>query len=108
MVEMTQQIPKAVPVTTNGAVDQSIVAERTGNDECPGCGVTQSVQRTRGSSPRVQAWSCAACGLHWATTVVNPALPIVGLLPTPQLRTAAFLAALRAEVIRRSGKDSAP
>lgn len=51
---MTQQIPTAVPVTTHGSVDQSIVAELSGNDGCPGCGATQSVQRTRGSSPRVQ------------------------------------------------------
>ncbi|MGH3800190.1 MAG: hypothetical protein ACRDTD_08690, partial [Pseudonocardiaceae bacterium] len=48
---------------------------------------------------------CAACGLHWATTMVNPALSIAGLLPTPQLRTAAFLALLRTEVHRRSGKE---
>jgi hypothetical protein len=45
-----------------------------------------------------------ACGLHWATTVVHPALSIIGLLPTPQLRTTAFLALLRTEVHRRSGK----
>ena len=36
--------------------------------------------------------------------MVNPALSTIGLLPTPQLRTAALLAALRAEVTRRSGK----
>jgi hypothetical protein len=30
---------------------------------------------------------------------------IIGLLPTPQLRTAAFLATLRTEVARRSGKE---
>jgi hypothetical protein len=38
--------------------------------------------------------------MHWACTVANPALSIVGLLPTPQLRTAA----LRTEVTQRSGK----
>jgi ribosomal protein L37AE/L43A len=63
------------------------------------------VQRITGTSPTVDAWMCAACGRHWATTVVNPALSLVGLLPTPQLRTAAFLAVLRTEVIQRSGKD---
>jgi hypothetical protein len=47
----------------------------------------------------------AACGLEGAPTVVNPALSIIGLLPTPQQRTAAFLAVLRAEVTRRSGKE---
>ncbi len=46
---------------------------------------------------------CAACGVHGACTVViHPALSIVGLLPTPQLRTAALLAVLRAEVTQRS------
>jgi hypothetical protein len=44
--------------------------------------------------------------MHWAVTaVVNSALSIVGLLPTPQLRTAALLTALRTEVTHRSGKD---
>ncbi|MGH3886225.1 MAG: hypothetical protein ACRDSZ_06595 [Pseudonocardiaceae bacterium] len=47
--------------------------------------------------------------MHWATTVVNPALSIVGLLRTPQLRTAALLAILRTEVTQRSeGRDPAP
>lgn len=32
--------------------------------------------------------SSTATDLHWATTAINPALSIVGLLPTPQLRTA--------------------
>jgi hypothetical protein len=49
--------------------------------------------------------SSTATDLHWATTVVNPALSIIGLLPTPQLRTAALLAVLRTEVTRRSGKE---
>ncbi|MGH4001131.1 MAG: hypothetical protein ACRDTJ_27145, partial [Pseudonocardiaceae bacterium] len=59
------------------------------------------------TSPKVQAWMCAACGLHWATTVVNPARSIVGLIPTPQLRAAALRAILRTEVTRRSGKGPA-
>jgi hypothetical protein len=63
------------------------------------------VQRITGTSPQVDAAMCAACGLHWATTVINPALSIVGLLTTPQLRTAALLANLRTEVIQRSGKE---
>jgi hypothetical protein len=79
-------------------------AQSTEADTCPGCGATHGVQRITGTSPTVQAEMCAACGLHWATTVVNPALSIVGLLPTPQLRTAAFLALLRTEVTQRSGK----
>jgi hypothetical protein len=78
-------------------------------DTCPGCGATHSVQRITGTSPTVDAAMCTACGLHWATTVVNPALrvalSIIGLLPTPELRTSAFLATLRTEVTRRSGKE---
>jgi hypothetical protein len=49
------------------------------------------------------------CRLNWAVTVVNPpALSSIGVFPTPQLRTAAFLAILRADVTRRSAKDLAP
>ena len=75
-------------------------------DTCPGCGATHSVQRITGTPPTVDAAMCTACGLHWATTVVNPtlriALSIVALLPTPQLRTAALLDVLRAEVTQRA------
>jgi hypothetical protein len=74
-------------------------------ESCPGCGATHGVQRITGTSPTVDAAMCTACGLHWATTTVNPALSIVGLLPTPQLRMAAFLATLRTEVTRRSAKE---
>jgi hypothetical protein len=73
-------------------------------DTCPGCGATHGVQRITGTSPTVDAAMCTACGLHGATTTVSPALSILGLLPTPQLRTAAFLALLRTEVTRRSRK----
>ncbi len=52
-----------------------VVANST-DDTCPGCAAT-----------------------------VQVALSIIGLLPTPQLRTAAFLATLRTEVARRSGKE---
>ena len=49
---------------------------------------------------------CAACGMHWAVTaVVNPALSIVGLLPTPALSTAALLAVLRTEITPHSARD---
>ncbi|MGH3885514.1 MAG: hypothetical protein ACRDSZ_02920 [Pseudonocardiaceae bacterium] len=41
-----------------------------GVEPCPYCGETSGVQPT-GTSPRVQAWSCA-CGTSWATTTVNP------------------------------------
>ena len=77
------------------------------SDTCPGCGALDGVQ-PQPAPPTVEAWSCTACGLHWVATVVNPtlrvALSIVGLLPTPQQRTAALLDVLRTEVTHRSGK----
>jgi ribosomal protein L37AE/L43A len=79
-------------------------AQATEADTCPGCGTIHGVQRITGTSPTVQAGMCAACGLHWATTVANPALSIISLLPTPQRRTAALLAVLHTEVTRRSRK----
>ncbi len=86
-------------------LDSSTVTDLTEAESCPRCGATHGVQRITGTSPKVQAWMCAACSMHWAITVANPALSIVGLLPTPQLRTAALLAALRTEVTRRSRKE---
>ncbi len=70
----------------------AVVADPT-DDECPGCGAT------------VQAWMCAVCGLDWACAAVHPALSIIGLLPTPALRSAALLALLRTEVAQRSAKE---
>jgi hypothetical protein len=64
------------------------------------CSLTHGV-RPQPAPPEVDAWTCRACGMGWACTVI-------GVLPTPQLRTAAFLAVLRAEVTRRSGKDPTP
>jgi ribosomal protein L37AE/L43A len=63
------------------------------------------VQRIAGTSPGVDEWMCTACGMHFAVTVVNPALSLVGVLPTPALRTAALLAVLRTEGTHRSDKD---
>jgi ribosomal protein L37AE/L43A len=71
---------------------------------CPGCGSANGVQRITGTAPEVDAGMCATCGMHWATTVINPALSLLGVFSTPQLRTAAFLAALRTEVTQRSAK----
>lgn len=71
-------------------VNPSTVAADPTDDECPGCKAT------------VQASTCTACGVDWACTVVNPALSIVGLLPTSELRSVAFLALLRAEVTQRA------
>jgi ribosomal protein L37AE/L43A len=89
-------------------LNQSTAPDPTVAEPCPGCGAAHGVQRIAGTSPKVQAWRCAACGLRWATTVVNPALSIVGLLPTPQLLTAALMVVRRTEVHRRSGKGPAP
>ena len=79
------------------------------DDTCPSCGALDGVQ-PQPAPPTVQAWSCTACGLDWAVTAVNPtvraALSVVGLLPTPQQRTAALLDVMRAEVTRRSGKGT--
>lgn len=78
------------------------------DDGCPGCGATDGVQ-PQPAPPTVQAWTCTACGLDWAVTVVNPTLRValssVGLLPTPQLRTVALLDVLRTEVTQRSEKE---
>ena len=41
-------------------------------DPCPFCGTTTKVQSITGTSPRVRAWSCAACRTNWAVTGVNP------------------------------------
>jgi len=85
--------------------DSSTATDPTEAESCPGCGATSGVQRITGTLPTVDAGMCAACGMHWATTVANPALSIVGLLPTPQLRTAALMTILCTEVTRRSGKE---
>ncbi len=84
--------------------DSSTATDPTEADTCPGCGATHGVQPTP-APPTVAAWTCTACGLDCAVTVVNPALSLVGVLPTPALRTAALLAILRTEVTRRSGKE---
>jgi hypothetical protein len=81
-------------------LDSSTATDPTEARPCPGCGALHGVQPTP-APPRVTAWTCTACGMDWATAVVNP-LSIVGVLPTPQLHTAALLAVLRTEVTRRS------
>lgn len=55
---------------------------------CPSCDSTSDVRRTA-CTPAVDAWSCAACGMDWAVTVVNPR-------PDP------FLQRLAGEVTARS------
>ena len=39
---------------------------------CPSCGGTSGVRVNSGASPRVRAWSCAACRTNWAIAVGNP------------------------------------
>ena len=46
----------------------------TDTDPCPYCGSTSGVQPITGTSPKVQAWTCTACGTEWAISVVNPRL----------------------------------
>ena len=40
-------------------------------EPCPGCGATTGV-RPKPAPPKVQAWTCLACGMDWAISVVNP------------------------------------
>lgn len=62
---------RGCPVTE---LDPSTVTDPTANDDaCPGCGTTHGVQPTP-APPKVQAWTCTACGMNWAVTVVNPFL----------------------------------
>lgn len=43
------------------------------DQSCPGCGHIEGVEQTS-HTPRVAAWSCTACGMDWAISVVNPHL----------------------------------
>jgi hypothetical protein len=88
--------------------DSSTTTDPTEAQPCPGYGATHGVQRIAGTSPKVDAGMCAACGMHWATTVINPTLSIVGLLPTSQLRTATLLAVLRTEVAQHAQARNTP
>lgn len=80
-------------------------------EPCPACDQVEGVELTS-STARVQAWHCTRCCTSWAVSVVNPnvgaALAVIGLLPTPQQRTAALLDVMRAEVTRRSEKEHHP
>ncbi len=40
-------------------------------DPCPHCGGISGVQPITGTSPRIRAWSCAACRTNWAATTVS-------------------------------------
>jgi hypothetical protein len=48
------------------------VADTSDIDPCPYCGGTSGVQQITNTPPKVQGWSCVACGTDWAITVVNP------------------------------------
>jgi rubredoxin len=41
----------------------TMVTDPTDDDTCPGCGATHGVQ-PQPAPPTVEAWSCAACGMH--------------------------------------------
>jgi hypothetical protein len=77
-------------------------------EPCPRCGATHGVQ-PKPTPPKVAAWMCTTCRMHWAVTAVNPpTLSVIGVLPTPQLRTTAFLAVLRTEVTRLAKEHPMP
>ena len=105
---VTEPGPSTVTEGRAGSSRRGGHPDTTDSDTCPGCGATTVAQPTP-APHTVQAWTCTACGMDWAVTVVNPtvrvALSVVGLLPTPQLRTAALLAVLRVEVTQRSAKE---
>ncbi|MGH3765365.1 MAG: hypothetical protein ACRDS0_06965 [Pseudonocardiaceae bacterium] len=43
-------------------------------ESCPYCGGTSGVQVITDTPPKVQGWSCSACGTEWWISVVNPHL----------------------------------
>lgn len=43
------------------------------DQSCPGCGHIEGVEQTSRTA-RVAAWSCTACGMDWAVSVVSPHL----------------------------------
>jgi hypothetical protein len=66
----------------------SAVVDPTNVDPCPCCGTTSGVQPITGTSPKVHAWSCTACGTDWAVTVVRPQLYLDCLTATVELTAA--------------------
>ena len=60
-------------------------------DPCPYCDTTAGVQPIT-SNPKVQAWSCTACGTQWAISVVNPRPYVDRLTATVVLRQLTALA----------------
>ena len=76
-------------------------------ESCPGCGATHGVQRITGTSPKGPSMDVRGVRPALDDHDGQPALSIVGLLPTPALRTAAFLAVLRAEVTLRQQQQRA-
>jgi hypothetical protein len=50
----------------------STVTDTAELDPCSYCGTTAGVRQVTDTPPKVQGWSCEACGTEWAITVVNP------------------------------------
>jgi hypothetical protein len=73
-------------------LDSSTVTDPTEADTCPGCGATHGVQPT--PAPKVQAWTCTACGQHWATTAINQSCPLWVCCPHRSCGTVSLLAVL--------------
>lgn len=49
----------------------TMVTGTTDIDPCPCCGTTSGVQPMP-APPKVDAWTCTACGLNWAISVIRP------------------------------------
>ncbi len=64
----------------------------TDMDLCPYCGTTADVRPITSNSPKVWAWSCAACGTDWAVSVVNRHLYLDHLTAAVLLRQLIVLA----------------
>ncbi len=57
------------PVVSTGNASPSPVTDP--GEVCPYCETTAGVRVVSGAPPKVQAWSCTACGTEWVITVVN-------------------------------------
>jgi ribosomal protein L37AE/L43A len=66
----------------------SAVTASSDIDPCPHCGTTAGVRLITSNPPKVQAWSCVACGTQWAVSVVNPHLYLNRLTAAVELAAA--------------------
>ncbi|HET9256056.1 MAG TPA: hypothetical protein VFO16_12755 [Pseudonocardiaceae bacterium] len=85
---------EADPGYCGDCVSAAIQRSHGMDDPCPRCGSTRDVKVITGTSPKVQAWECGACGTEWAITAVNPRSYLDYLVATVEL--AGARSALRA------------